>query len=235
MFIYFRACEKQQTISNVTRFGNINKTEILKKCWKSLQQSVNDSDTVIIIEDSVTKNTINWLLDTCNTKQVKVISVPEHSWDVHQHTITLIEVLESNCAEYPAELHYIVEDDYLHVDNAIRIVESSLSKWPNFAVTYDYPDRYTNPVPSYVVLGHDRHWRTVDSCTMTILALGARWLDILPELKQAAPTSNDRIFNDIFKQIPCISPMPGLSSHLTDRHGSPLVDWNKVWESNIID
>ena len=35
MHIYFRACEKQQTISNVTRFQNISKTEIIMGIFKS--------------------------------------------------------------------------------------------------------------------------------------------------------------------------------------------------------
>ena len=145
--------------------------------------------------------------------------------------MTLVDSLKYHCNENPTELHYIVEDDYLHTDNAIRVMQDTLATWPNFAVSYDYPDRYITPVPSYIVLGKDRHWRTIDSCTMTVVALGKRWLDIMPELEQAAPTSNARIFEDIFKQIPCISPMPGLSSHLTDRHATPLVDWTKIWEN----
>lgn len=234
MIIYFRACEKQQTISNLSRFKKIDKTTILKKSWMSIQQSINDTDTVIIIEDQVSKETIDWMLNNNNSGSIEIVSVPEHVWGYHQHTVTLVETLEKMCVNHPTKLHYIVEDDYLHTNNAIRVMEDTLANWPNFAVSYDYPDRYKDPRPCHVVLGKDRHWRTIDSCTMTVVALGARWLDIMPELKNAAPTSNDRMFEDIFKQIPCLSPMPSLSAHLTDYHLSPLVDWEKEWQNQKI-
>lgn len=233
MFIYFRACEKQQTISNVTRFSNINKTELLKKCWLSLQASINDQDRIIVIHDSVSDVTLDWLKSTARTS-VELIEVEDHSWDYHLHTITLVNILEEKSTQFPTDLHYIVEDDYLHTPNAIRVMQDTLSKWPNFAVSYDYPDRYIKPSPCHVIIGSDRHWRTIDSCTMTLVALGYRWLDIMPELKKAASTSNDKIFDEIFKQIPCISPMPGLSSHMTDYHLTPLVDWNSVWSNQIV-
>lgn len=229
LFIYFRACEKQETISYVKRFKGISKTTILKKCWLALQESVNETDRIIVIHDSVSEDTLIWMENTSKT-ETSFVEVPEHDWSYHQHTVSLVDTLRAMCEEFPAELHYIVEDDYLHAPNAIRIMQDTLARWPNFAVSYDYPDRYANPVPSYIILGTDRHWRTVDSCTMTIAALGKRWLDIMPELEKAAPTSNDKVFEPIFKQIPCISPMPGLSSHMTDHHLTPLVDWNKLWE-----
>lgn len=231
MFIYFRACEKQETISYVKRFKDTSKTSILKKCWLSLQKSVNSSDTIVVIHDSVSEDTLSWMQSTFNAGKIITVEVPEHDWSYHQHTVTLVDTLKKLSSENPAELHYIVEDDYLHTNNAIRVMQDTLARWPNFAVSYDYPDRYANPVPSYIILGQDRHWRTIDSCTMTIAALGQRWLDIMPELEAAAPTSNDKIFEQIFKQIPCISPMPGLASHMTDFHLTPLVDWQSIWES----
>jgi hypothetical protein len=233
LFIYFRACEKQQTISNVKRFSNMPKTELLKKCWLSLQASITVEDRLFIIHDSVSDNTMDWLLSTAAT-DVELIEVEEHSWDYHLHTVTLFDILEKKSIEFPAELHYIVEDDYLHTPNAIRVMQNTLAKWPNFAVSYDYPDRYIKPSPCHVIIGSDRHWRTIDSCTMTIVAMGYRWLDVMPELKKAAATSNDKIFDEIFRQIPCISPMPGLSSHMTDYHLTPLVDWDYIWQAQNV-
>lgn len=230
MHIYFRACEKQQTISNVVRFNNISKTEIIKRCWKSIQASITNQDTIIIIHDDVSSMTLQWLLDTCNTSNIRFIEVPEHSWDYHLHTVKLLEVLAEQVVDYPDELHYIVEDDYLHTENAIRVLEDTLKFWNHFAVSYDYPDRYTmNPQPAMIMLGHDRHWRTVESSTMTVLAKGSTWSRVLEVLKTAGPTSNDHIFLNIYKQEPCISPLPGVSSHMTDYHLTPLVDWSAIW------
>jgi hypothetical protein len=230
MIVYFRACEKQDTISYVTRFNNFNKTIILKKSWLSIQKSITKNDKVIVIEDGLSESTLIWMINNSNTV-LEFVKVPEHSWEFHQHTVTLIETLEKNSNIYPEELHYIVEDDYIHTDNALKVLSEALVDWQGFAVPYDYPDRYSNPKPSLIFVGKDRHWRTIDSSTMTVLAKGKTWLSVIEFLKIAAPTSNDKIFEEIYKQILCINPLPGVASHLTDRHGSPLTDWVKIWEN----
>ena len=232
MHIYFRACEKQQTISNVVRFRNINKAEIIKRCWKSIQASVTEEDTIIVIHDDVKPDTLQWLKDSSNTTKISFVEVPDHSWDYHLHTVIMLDVLAIKAAEYPNELHYIVEDDYLHTPNAIRVMQLSLQQWNHFAVSYDYPDRYTmDPQPARILLGPDRHWRTVESATMTIVARGATWLRYMDTIKTMGPTSNDRVFVELFKYEPCLSPLPGLSSHMTDYHLTPLIDWNNIWSS----
>lgn len=230
MIIYFRACEKQDTISYVTRFNNFNKTIILKKCWLSIQKSIKKTDTLILIEDDVSEDTLTWMLAT-STVPVEIISVPEHSWDYHQHTVTLVETLKNYTNQYAEDLHYIVEDDYLHVENALTVLEDNLKEWNGFAVPYDYPDRYSNPKPCRVLIGLDRHWRTIDSSTMTVLAKGKVWASVMDALEKAAPTSNDKVFENLYSQIPCINPLPGVASHLTDRHHTPLVDWVSIWEN----
>ena len=233
MFIYFRACEKQETISYVTRFNNVAKTIILKKCWLSIQKSITKDDNLYLISDSLSSETLQWLLDNSSVS-VQVVEVPEHSWDYHQHTVTLIDTLSVLARKYPDQLHYIVEDDYLHTPDALNVLRDTLINWVGFAVPYYYPDRYTNPKASQVLVGKDRHWRTIDSSTMTVIAKGEVWNKIISLLDKAAPTSNDKVFEEIYSKIPCINPLPGVASHLTDRHLTPLVDWNKLWsEINV--
>ena len=229
MFIYFRACEKQATISNVTRFSNIDKTTLLRACWLSIQASVDETDTIIIVHDEVCEDTLIWLENTSKTANLDFVEVEEHIWEKHQHTITLVDILEEYCNKYPNDIHYIVEDDYLHTKNAISVIKNNLSQWTGFAVPYDYPDRYYNPQVCKVLLGEDRHWRTIDSSTMTVIALGSTWLKVIDLLRQAAPTSNDKVFEEIYKHIACISPILGIASHMTDRHATPFVDWESLW------
>lgn len=230
MIIYFRACEKQETISYVTRFNNFSKTIILKKCWLSIQKSITKTDTLLLIADNLSEATLNWLVKNSSVP-VNIINVPEHSWNYHQHTVTLVKTLKEYSTLYPEELHYIVEDDYLHTENALSVLRDTLELWDGFAVPYDYPDRYLNPKLSRILIGKDRHWRTVDSSTMTVLAKGRVWLTVITALEQAAPTSNDKVFEEIYKHIACINPLPGVTSHLTDKHHTPLVDWINIWET----
>lgn len=231
MIIYFRACEKQETISHVTRYKDINKTTMLQKCWLSIQSSVTEEDSIKVIHDAVSAKTLSWLKETSVTDKIEFIAVPEHSWDYHEHTITLVDTLEQTAKEQLEELHYIVEDDYLHVPNALHVLRATLKNSPLFAVPYDYIDRYTNPESSTVLLGPDRHWRTVNSSTMTVIAKGATWLEYINDIRAAASTSNDQVFRDIFSHTSCISPLPAVASHMTDRHQSPYVPWDSLWDS----
>lgn len=230
MIIYFRVCEKQETISHVTRFGNVDKKDMIKRCWKSLQSSVEPSDSIIVIYDSVSEDTIEFLKSTSNTVNFELVEVPTHSWDYHQHTVTLIDVLEQKASEYPEELHFILEDDYLHVPNALKVLRLALKKWEGFAVPYDYIDRYLNIESTSIILGPDRHWRLVNSSTMTVVAKGKTWLTAIPVLRAAAPTSNDAVFSDLYQTINCIAPLPGVSSHMTDKHLTPYIDWQELWD-----
>ncbi len=228
MFIYFRACEKQDTISYVSRFNNFHKTIILKKCWLSIQKSIKKEDSLYLIEDGLSESTLTWLFNN-STVPVQVVSVPEHSWEYHQHTVTLVDTLKQAAESSPEELHYIVEDDYLHTPEALDVLRENLLEWNGFAVSYDYPDRYRDPKASNIMIGKTRHWRTIDSSTMTVLAKGHVWSKVVPLLEKAASTSNDKVFEEIYKHIPCINPLPGVSCHLTDRHLTPLVDWTSLW------
>lgn len=208
---------------------------MLKICWKALQASIVSSDKIIIIHDEVSQSTIDWMIATSNTNYVELVEVPKHEWSYHLHTMIMLKNLENKCLEFPNELHYIVEDDYLHTKDAIRILENTLDEWDSFAVSYDYPDRYLSTDPKCtVLLGVDRHWRTVTSATMTALAKGTTWLRYMPQLYAAGPTSNDSVFETIFIDIRCISPLPGVASHMTDKHISPLVDWESIWNSQDI-
>lgn len=230
MIIYFRVCEKQATISHVSRYNDSSKVDIIKRCWLSLQESVNSDDRIIIIHDEVSDSTLKYLEDTSKTENIKFVEVQPHDWDYHEHTVTLVEVLEQEARLYPEELHFILEDDYLHVPNALNVLRATLSGWDHFAVPYDYIDRYINTEAATILLGPDRHWRTVNSSTMTVVAKGKTWLEYINDLRAAAPTSNDQVFLDIYKISSCISPLPGVSSHMTGKHDTPYIDWQGIWD-----
>lgn len=231
MIIYFRVCEKQETISHVNRYNSADKATMIKKCWLSLQESVSKEDKIIIIHDEVSDFTLKYLLDTSKTPNIEFVEVQPHSWDYHEHTVMLVDILEQEAQKHQEELHFILEDDYLHAPNALGVLKGTLSGWDHFAVPYDYIDRYTNLETTTILLGPDRHWRTVNSSTMTVIAKGKTWLEYITDLRGAAPTSNDQVFIDIYKTANCISPLPGVSSHMTDRHATPYVDWQKIWDN----
>lgn len=231
MQIYFRACEKQETISYVDRWKDVSKTEIVKKCWLSLQKSITEEDRIVILHDSVSQETLDFMSRTAVGMHL-FKAIPSHDWDYHLHTVELINLLEEECKRNnPRETFYLVEDDYLHTPDALHVIRDMMKYWGHFGVPYDYPDRYKNPEVTQVFIGPDRHWRTVASSTMTVFAHAQKWLEHIDALKEAAPTSNDQVFKDIYKKDACLSPLPGIATHLTPYHMTPLIDWNSIWTS----
>lgn len=241
MIILWRACEKQETISFAKRIKDLPKLSILKACWSSLQYNIGEKDKIIIIEDNLSDYTKEWLQQTCKASSLDFISVTGHKPDYHAHTVTFVKTLENTINNLDVdEIIFALEDDYLFSHGSITVLKEATKYWGGFIVPYDYPDRYKDGVSCRVLVGNDRHWRTVHSATMTILARASIWKKYLPELKELAPTSNDRIFEQkIFKETTCIAPLPGVATHLLPNTMTPLVDWNKIWnihseEKNVI-
>ena len=229
MEIIFRCCEMEASLSYVERWAP--KKEILRKCWLSLQDSVTQEDNFVIMHDKVSKNTLDFLCKTARTK-FQLIEIGEHSWEFNLHTVTLFDYLENEIYNRPNEVFYIVEDDYLHTEDALHYLKALYKDgWKTFALSYDYPDRYKNLEPRYVLLMGGYHWATVSSsCTtfaVTGEALQGKPIEIF---KKAAPQSDDRLYPEIFKEQGCLAPIPGLSAHLTKHHLSPVINWKSRWE-----
>ena len=220
MQLYYRICEKESTISHVGRYDNLSKKTILRKSWASLADQLTEYEKVIFIHDEVCSETLKWLDDNCNALR-EFVEVPKHDFEYHQHTITLIDELEKRIKNNN-DFHILIEDDYLFAPKALATIRSLEKLYGAFFVPYDYPDRYRDKDSvCQVILGQTCHWRTITSCTMTIGASSQVWEKYIPQLKEAAPTSNDKVFEEIFKTAPCISPIPGVATHLTAHHHTP--------------
>ncbi len=220
MKLYFRICEKESTISYVQRYKEYSKKTILRYSWASLVDQLTEEDHVIVIHDEVSQETLKWMESRHKNGLISFVEVPKHDWDYHQHTVTLFEFLEQHLSN--KGFHFLIEDDYLFAPDALEAIRSLESFYGAFFVPYDYPDRYREPSLCQVVLSPYCHWRTINSCTMTIGAKADTWKHFLPMLKEAASTSNDKVFEEIFKQMACISPLPGLATHLTATHHTPF-------------
>ena len=228
MKIYFRCCEKQQSVSGVQRWDEIPKYRMIRKCWKSIQQAgLEETDEVFILHDDVSQDTLDFI-EQNSIENTTFLEVPEHEIQDRLHTFKMLEFLKTQIeSSDPNEVHYIVEDDYLHTADALTAMKKIFTKWEHFVTTYDYPDRYTmDRIPAYVMVDTDRHWRTNPSGTYTFAAKAKTWLDSWDIIMKHAPHNPTE---EMFEKHPCISPIPGCSSHLTPHHMSPVVDWDSLW------
>ena len=74
MIIFFRSCEANlkagslgdEVTGDGIRWNGKHKLEIIRKCYLSIQHSLDERDLIVIIDDRTTKETLDWMRN--NTK-----------------------------------------------------------------------------------------------------------------------------------------------------------------------
>lgn len=230
--LYFRACELQETLSHVPRFGNFSKLEMIKKCYNSLLYNDLSEIKFYLIEDNLSKDTIEYLSKQRSFEQI--VSIPPHTKENPLHFIKFADFLLAQAQKHPDDIHYLCNDDFLHAPSALNYMLSAYNDgWQGFVLAYDYPDRYTldNSRLCEVFAGSACHWRTVPSCTGVTSAKGSLWLKNADILRQAAQFNSDSFTWEAYAKYKAICPIPGVATHLTEFHMSPYRDWKGLWES----
>jgi glycosyltransferase involved in cell wall biosynthesis len=219
--VILRTCDRVQSFSNPRPRDFGNKTDVIKKCAKSLKDSIDNFIEnggvckFIIIDDHSSDATVNYL------KSLKPNS--------------FIHLYESGngasfgkCVDIAKELHglvLLIEDDYLLKIECIRSmvdsytkIKSDLKIEPCLHPT-DYPDRYRKLDPSYITLGSDRHYRSIKYTTCTFMYDSSVFREFEKQLKvfcdygkKPGITENNSI-NLVYEKYMCFSPIPSLAEH----------------------
>ena len=143
------------------------------------------------------------------------------------------------------DLIFFVEDDYIHTQNCILEMLFSYEKLSTlfnteiFLLPADYPYLYTKSNHTRIFLGHQKHWRQVDESLVTFMTSSDVILKNLEKFMQMATKWEDpweKPLHDIYKKIPCFSPIPSLSIHCANINSvyglPPYLDWKMIWEEN---
>ena len=247
MKIYWRVCEQQETLSFVPRWNDYNKIDIIKKCWISLQKSLEydgqDDHEIVVVEDDCSQNTLDYLKETAKIKRLSFHHVKPHPILDDEyvkgktgHFIEVAELIDQGTKSQPDKIHFMCNDDFLFLPTAIAVMESVfVGGWKGFVIPYDYPDRYTidNTRLCEVYMGEYNHWRTVPSCTSITSAHGSTWQQYMRSFKRNAYFNDDSWTWEAYSpaKTKAICPIPGVATHLTKGCMTPYIDWNEVWEN----
>jgi hypothetical protein len=251
MIVLFRSCEANLSAGslgdgtqNVPRWNGKYKLEILRKCYLSIQKGLTSEDSIVIINDRTTPETLAWMEEnTTATFCVKNIKPLDKARDSHKYPYyhpviansceDLMEYIIELAEWHPDELIYVCEDDYLHIPVAIEAMKKVFSNgFKGFYAPYDYPDRYTVDSTRACELhaGEYGHLRTIPSATLTIAALGITWAQYKYEILRAGVFADDSWTWKAFKQSGAVCPIPGHATHLQNNCITPYVDWDKVYK-----
>ena len=143
------------------------------------------------------------------------------------------------------DLIFFIEDDYIHsetmLDEMITSYEriASQVKKDIIMCPADYPYLYMNDEKTNILIGSNRHWRTINKTLCTFMLsknlLNKYWENFYKTcLDRHDPF--EKYINEIYENEVCISPIKSLSLHLTNVNSSyglsPFLDYKKLWEDN---
>lgn len=146
-------------------------------------------------------------------------------------------------------LCYFCEDDYLHEESAIaemvRFYRQVYETCNTHLVIHpqEHEFLYTRYVyPSYLLLGENRHWRTISHATHTLFTHSSLVSDFwqyfkntryVGDKKKRRLGAESRTTNFLFDQVPGFAPIPSLAAHMqTSNSLPPFFNWRPLWEKN---
>lgn len=171
------------------------------------------------------------------------------------NSASFLHALRRSLQYPPTDLVYFVEDDYLHVPQALeKLLDCHRELQPDYITLYDHPARYWGPEHPHADLPlrtkfcrvtATHHWRNVESTCMTFSArtetLRQDCQIIINHLAPKAP--QDR---ELFRHLQglgkysghepprvLIGPVPSLATHCEDPWLAPVIDWAALANNNL--
>lgn len=247
LIIYLRTCMREKrNIDATPRLTGADLTEHSLRCIYSLLKSADAASTEINIEFRI----LDDRSDEGPLKKLKALL---------KNTKTPYSIQTTKEKGQGSSLHeqfssgrnddaivYFCEDDYLHeidgITKMIRFYRTIAQETVSHLILYpqEHNSLYSHHYPSYLVLGEDRHWRSVRHATHTFLTHGKivekywKWFKntkFVGIKKKRKKGSEARTTNNLFKYVPGFSPLKPCAVHLQfEELLPPYYDWRPLWD-----
>lgn len=231
MKIYYR-------LSNKSAGESKNKLSHATKKYCLLNTiSVFGKENITVIGDNLNNETRNMV----KSIKVRLIQVSNgNGSETFRDALNL--ALEENIGD---DIVYLLEDDFLHKSNAKKIMKEGVVNYNGYITGYDHPDKYLdknvggNPFIesggeiTRLVRTKSSHWKITNSTVMSFATTHNRLKedkDLLYKHSTNKITDSFSLFLELSqkREIPCLSSVPGVSTHTETSWLSPLTDWSKV-------
>ena len=134
------------------------------------------------------------------------------------------------------DLIYLLENDYLHVDNWVEKVIDLFSTFQglNYVSLYDHNDKYFLPMydnlTSKIFASNKHHWRTTPS-TCGSFIISKQMLEADYDILSTMEGDHNKFLHlNQTRSRFVLTPIPGLSTHCMNGLLSPTIDWNQIIE-----
>jgi hypothetical protein len=251
--IVFRTCmTEKRNLKNEGRIAGAPLADTMERCFLSLVRSVNAAlaqedaprINVIILDDHSEAPYIERLCALASQLAcpwtLRTTSATGQGASLHE---------QFAMARADDALYYFCEDDYLHEPQAVyemwAFYRQVFQATRRHLVIYpqEHPSLYDKfEYPAYLVLGRDRHWRSIADATHTIFTHAHVVRDywdyfentkFVGNRKKRHLGSERRTTNRLFSHLPAFSPIPALAVHFQSPDTlPPFFDWRPVWAAN---
>jgi hypothetical protein len=253
--VIFRTCDVVYSVHRAPRPFGLDKQSLIKLCFESLLQALaGHSHSIHVLGDKLSDELVDYFKRFDVTFSNGVLGNDE---SIRQSLRLALErddddwiyFCEDDYLHHPDCFRNIIDfvehrEEILLTKpkhNLRRLATGSLkgklSDRPLFIHPPDYPDRYLPRYrnPGLLFLSQYCHWRQIANTTFTFLAERKSIKKFEKELMHSAKGANDAYLSKtiygrshFFGRALCVSPIPGLATHMHEGVMSPLVDWDAV-------
>ena len=208
----------------------------------------------IIVDDQSKKDSLDKIRKLIQDQNIEIIPLDHEKYksiikkqektETFSNLASLLQSFEIG-KNQSDDLIFFIEDDYIHSETMLDEMISSYERIASqvkkdiIMCPADYPYLYMNDEKTNILIGSNRHWRTINKTLCTFMLsknlLNKYWENFYKTcLDRHDPF--EKYINEIYENEVCISPIKSLSLHLTNVNSSyglsPFLDYKKLWEDN---
>jgi hypothetical protein len=250
--ILIRVCDLIFSNHASARPYGANKQAIILKTLASLKSSASHiKHQISVIADNSSDDLINYIHEHitadihvtnggASASLQKQLELAQHEADD-----TWVYFCEDDYLHHPQAMNFITEflenrERYVQIDGP-KFLADQLKKRPIIIHPPDYPDRYkpNQTKPTWIFKSKHCHWRMIDKTTHSFILQASTVRKYYKHLYKSTIGPSDaqlskRMYGGLYSTKPlCVSPIPGLSTHLTDGVMTPFIDWKKIWDETV--
>lgn len=238
-------------LNNHQRFANAPKSEIQRRCTRSLVESINYAKELfpdfeaelVVYDDHSDESAVAELKSNLN---IATFKTEFHALDTYGIMPSILKCYEHG-KDFGKEIVYFAQDDYLYDQRAIYDMILTMMFTSNalgaFTCIYPYDDPYryipqNTAVQSHVIRHQGRHWRTQNataSCFMVHHQVLQQNWDLFEAMGKHPVDSKmeDNTINKLWYERGnyLFVPIPSLALHMQyDTEKDDQINWREWWD-----
>jgi hypothetical protein len=233
------------------RFCKTNKCEVMRRCSRSLVESINYAKDLlsyfdfelVIMDDHSDESSIKHLKNNLNISKFPTKLIHLESRGIMPSILACYEYGKNHGSDWV----YFAQDDYLYEETAIYdmlmtafFTSQSLQ---NYTCIFPFNDPYryipvNTAIQSHIIRSQNRHWRTQNatcSCFMVHHQVILKNWDLFYKMgtHQVSKDMEDNSINQLFqfRGYYLFVPIPSLALHIQyEAEYDPLIDYKVLWD-----